>query len=1046
MNSIVNKTNHCAKRWITTMLCCIFACMSSFADDVSRKDTTKTDTIPSRDGNPTVMITPSTPASPQAEAFQRVGEFSMNNASGVPDIGIPLYEIDHHGYKIPITLRYIATPIRPGYNYDVTGFGWSLSVGSCISRTIASAADENFDFNLSENIINSNTSLFQFYRDTYNNYNYQRDLFKCVLPNGESFQFYMSKNNSSTVIYTKSNRKSIKITAQTNYSTITGFTVTDDSGVIYTFNIAETSTNLNNMASNVAWYLSRIDLPNSNTPIYFEYGASIRQQHLQGLTEKVITLIHDHPIYSSDNVYLYIGESNSPSRYTTKLLTRIGYGNESVTFSYKNGTAEQEYNYLSKMTVTGFKEYRFSYYSPSTLPSNTTITRLKRLVVAGVSASPDSMVYSFTYRSIAGFSGTDHWGYYTNDSYVNNNFANMNFYFECDANFNNIITGSNHITYLGLDPDGWCPYKKYRLLRYTAPSERRHALSPDYHYVLKSITYPTGGRTEFVFENHKFVTATDEDGNFVRTKRQRRVIEGGGFRIRTITNYTSDNKVADIRQYRYGPTFKEANQQNLNLPVDPSNTSDKHIGFGEPVVDPNILSYSHFSSSGNLPTQIYYMLLGLNPAGQRTNFANPFDDVFYSRQWRFDVQFSPVFFQSLVRGRNGVVYPEITIYYGDVGYDDNHPENTAGKTVFKFDIYGVQNDSSYYQCPQYYGNTLDFMQHTATREHPIERSDYAYDGFFKIYRKESYTYQISGGSLYDYVFKNTYSPGWGDNALLSTLFQSRYLMADSYLPTEKTVTEYYNTGSITTTETTNYTSNDLIESHSVTGNKLITTSYTYPGTSSTGGGDLLYQKNMMTTVMQSTTRTENGSQQLDISGSKADYATFNTSQVLPSKSYRLNTSLNGSSFEQDLEVKSYTPNGNPIEVADRSGMTTIYLWSYNDRYLVAEIKNATLSQVSNAVSTIFGTTIDGLAVAGSPSPANLRNLRNNANLSGAMVTTWTYTPLIGVTSQTDPSGQSTFYDYDGLGRLKEVYRYEGNSVSSSNKRILNQYTYHTITN
>jgi hypothetical protein len=38
---------------------------------------------------------------------------------------------------------------------------------------------------------------------------------------------------------------------------------------------------------------------------------------------------------------------------------------------------------------------------------------------------------------------------------------------------------------------------------------------------------------------------------------------------------------------------------------------------------------------------------------------------------------------------------------------------------------------------------------------------------------------------------------------------------------------------------------------------------------------------------------------------------------------------------------------------------------------------------------------------------------------------------------------STYYDYDGLGRLKEVYRYENNIVSASNKRILNQYNYHT---
>ena len=70
---------------------------------------------------------PSAPTSPQAEAFKRLGEFTVNNSSGIPDISIPLFELDHCGYKIPITLRYIPTPIKPGYNYVVCGFGWTLS-------------------------------------------------------------------------------------------------------------------------------------------------------------------------------------------------------------------------------------------------------------------------------------------------------------------------------------------------------------------------------------------------------------------------------------------------------------------------------------------------------------------------------------------------------------------------------------------------------------------------------------------------------------------------------------------------------------------------------------------------------------------------------------------------------------------------------------------------------------------------------------------------------------------------------------------------------
>lgn len=68
-------------------------------------------------------LIPDTPPTPQAVAFNRLGDYQVNNNYGAPDINIPLFEIDHHGYKIPLALHYEASPMKPGYNYDVTGLG-----------------------------------------------------------------------------------------------------------------------------------------------------------------------------------------------------------------------------------------------------------------------------------------------------------------------------------------------------------------------------------------------------------------------------------------------------------------------------------------------------------------------------------------------------------------------------------------------------------------------------------------------------------------------------------------------------------------------------------------------------------------------------------------------------------------------------------------------------------------------------------------------------------------------------------------------------------
>lgn len=53
--------------------------------------------------------------------------------------------------------------------------------------------------------------------------------------------------------------------------------------------------------------------------------------------------------------------------------------------------------------------------------------------------------------------------------------------------------------------------------------------------------------------------------------------------------------------------------------------------------------------------------------------------------------------------------------------------------------------------------------------------------------------------------------------------------------------------------------------------------------------------------------------------------------------------------------------------------------------------------------------------------------------SDALMTTYTYSPLIGMTSTTDPNNRTTYYDYDGMGRLSVV--------KDQNGKILKKYCY-----
>jgi len=117
-----------------------------------------------------------------------------------------------------------------------------------------------------------------------------------------------------------------------------------------------------------------------------------------------------------------------------------------------------------------------------------------------------------------------------------------------------------------------------------------------------------------------------------------------------------------------------------------------------------------------------------------------------------------------------------------------------------------------------------------------------------------------------------------------------------------------------------------------------------------------------------------------------------------------------------------------------------YSYNYHFTKPVIEAKGVHVNTLNNVVSLLnLDQTllqVGALLLPGQRSQWKTFNetLRSNQSLKGALITTYTYIPMIGMTSSTDPSGITTYYEYDKLGRL--IY------IRDKNYNIVKKYDYH----
>lgn len=527
------------------------------------------------------------------------------------------------------------------------------------------------------------------------------------------------------------------------------------------------------------------------------------------------------------------------------------------------------------------------------------------------------------------------------------------------------------------------------LINFTEFYNRKENKVCDY-FSLKRIIYPTGGVTEFEYEAHNYYIPPSleyvDDTNVL--------YHGGGQRIKKITSWSDSESIPVITEYKYGYNEDGIGQSNMNL--------NKNYFIK------NAMNLFYISDSkGNINKQYYGYQLS------RTLSTEPL----YPEASAFKVW-----------------YPYVT-KYERLGNSSNFETKT--NLFFTHDEieYQVVQGFEYISLWPYHINeehNYSFLPTCLSRGFkPYLSRKMVYDKNNTLKLTESYVY--SGLDSYTGYEQKVRQMLFGDYSLVgkSLLYDHTYVVykiGNYNYPLSKIITHYLNSKPLTTTQYyyyNNYCQLEKVEQIDPE-NKIITKYFKYPLNYQSDIYKKMVERNIILPVIEEYETIEGK----EISRIKNNYASINN-LILPSS--KEISSHGESSLEKIISYDLYDKKGNILQYTTQDGTVNSVIWSYNYRYPIAKISNATYSEITSKL----GISTDVLAQTNSPDMLKIDNLRNILNK--AQITTYTYKIGIGMTSQKDPKGYSIYYEYYNDGHLKEIYH-----IKNNKKQILKFYGYSNI--
>ncbi|WP_417875062.1 RHS repeat domain-containing protein [Xanthomarina gelatinilytica] len=972
------------------------------------------------------------PASPTAHQFTEYGDVEVNESSGTISPSIPIYTYATNNLSIPIGLGFSGNGVKVDQISTWTGINWNLNAGGVITRMIKDEDDFKsprifYTYDELYSMINSGdgsdaTDLLQLKNlgvDT------EVDIFNFNFGTYSGSFFlkpeFIDGNNVLTPYLTKYDTE-LKIEIG-EVPIINGFAeaqfreiiITDPNGIRYFFggeNASEQSKNVTfgsgpNIPSQylqTAYYLYRIEHP---------YGDIINLQYETPLNYSLKLSKQEH------RSIVLLGNNGTPgmSSSTTNQVVQNGrflkkiYSNRSdLVIDFNNTTISNNLNCIKKLNsieikngVTDSLLQRISLSYQNSIVGGVLQRFFLTEVVFKNQFSMEEFRYSVDYHDINALperfsTDQDHMGYYNNK-------------------------GNGEIMLPNIDQAFWSVNGSF--------SDK----SPDFEYakkgVLNTLHYPTGGQTNFYYESAP-------DGYGIRLKATRdRDLNGGG--------------AAKIKRYIYKGFDFNTNSFD-------SNESITHMFTPR-------YSYNTTGCNGTETTSLHNI--------QSTSLTNLFCNDINKRMYnKVTVLNGVTSSSSSAIGEGGAIVKEFIVNNDALSLEllspfdyDPLPSSRSnrslrnGTLLKETHIKKIDNKIQKVKEKIYQYNAINV---DAVKMPNLEVKDLRngcpfndiytmYLGFYDIISSKfkletTTTIYFDYSNFTPYVDVGVTDP-WGDldNDGTANIFDldddgdgtpDEEEQGDGEVSEMSTIVNYsYGNNYIQPTkintfdsagnnhETKLYYPYDVYDLNSLPGIALSSTEFS-------SFYRLKAQYHQIKEPIQIDEFLINNGELAQLSSKRKLYRNRYTLTV-PSK---ISLAKRYSILEDVVVFHDTDTYGNPVEVSKADGTSIYYIWGYNKTKPIAKIENFTVSQ-SYPIYSLIETAINasnldiGTMAQENTLRAALADIQTHASLKNAQMTYFTYDPLIGVTSVTDPKGYTIYYEYDDFQRLKLVKDASGHLLS-----------------